>query len=620
MTKPNLGIRYVVYCGLLFCLSLLFACNNQGNNNDSVVYKEILTSEERAWLDSHPGIRLAPDPLFPPIEFFDGEGKFNGYAGDLFAEIERVINYKFKIVKLGTWEVIIDKLKTCEIDLTSAAERDSSRERFLLFTKPWLVVQNVIITQDTIEEELSLDALNQSRWTVAITNGYTLEAEIHRKYPNIKLVVVNDDATALEQVSLGNVQATITNLAISSFVIQQRGITNLRSNGSLNRDDTLSIAIRADYPMLQSILDKALSAISKAKKDELKAKWIGLIQKEKFTDSKSFSIILIAITSVVLLFVIALIWSTILKRKVKFKTIELENELYERKRAEAEIAALNTELEARVERRTQELKSTLERLECEIEERKQTEVVLKHTQDELTVSLESEKELNQLKTRFVSMVSHEYRTPLTVILSSSALLDIYFQSQDKESFTKHNQRIQRSVKNMTALLNDALLIGKSDAMALQLNPEDINLKEFMLVMIADANKSAKAPREVELEYLAVKEIVNIDPDVLSHIAMNLISNAIKYSPENTPIQVIVNGNHTHTSIEVIDNGIGIPKSEQKYMFTPFHRYSNVANVEGTGLGMAIIKRCVDLLKGSISVESDEGKGTAIKVVIPTQSK
>lgn len=620
MTKPNLGIRYVVYCTLLFCMSALFACDTQLNNNDHAVYQEILTSEERAWLDSHPGIRLAPDPLFPPIEFFDGEGKFNGYAGDLFAEIERVINYKFKIVKLGTWEVIIDKLNTCEIDLTSAAERDSSREKFLLFTKPWLVVQNVIITQDSIEQELSLDALNQSRWTVAITNGYTLEAEIHRKYPNIKLVIVNDDATALEQVSLGNVQATITNLAISSFVIQQRGITNLRSNGSLNRDDTLSIAIRADYPMLQSILDKALSAIPKAKKDELRAKWIGLIQKEKFTDSKSFSFILIAITSVLLLFVIALIWSTILKRKVKSKTIELENELNERKRAEAEIAALNTELEARVERRTQELKSTLERLENEIEERKQTEVVLKQTQDELTMSLESEKELNQLKTRFVSMVSHEYRTPLTVILSSSALLDIYFQSQDKESFTKHNQRIQRSVKNMTALLNDALFIGKSDAVALQLNPENINMKEFIQVMIADAVKATKAPRDVELEYLAVQEIVLIDPDVLSHIAMNLISNAIKYSPDNTTVKVIVNGNHTHISIEVIDYGIGIPKSEQKYMFTPFHRYSYVANVEGTGLGMAIIKRCVDLLNGSISVESEAGKGTTIKVVIPTQSK
>ena len=266
------------------------------------------------------------------------------------------------------------------------------------------------------------------------------------------------------------------------------------------------------------------------------------------------------------------------------------------------------------------MKSTLDRLENEIEERKQTEVVLKHTQDELTISLEAEKELNQLKTRFVSMVSHEYRTPLTVILSSSSLLDVYFESQDKDNFSKHNQRIQRAVKNMTSLLNDTLFIGKTEAVAVQLNPENLNLKEFVLVMIADANKSAKVPRKVELEYLAVNEIVLIDPDVLSHIAMNLISNAIKYSPENTPVQVIVNGNRTHISIEVIDKGIGIPKSEQKYMFTPFHRYTNVANVEGTGLGMAIIKRCVDLLNGSISVESEEGKGTAIKVVIPAHSK
>ena len=614
MTKPNFGIRCVLFCVILVCS--LLACTNQSSDDVYTDYKDILTSEERAWLDSHPGIRFAPDPLFPPIEFFNSEGKFDGLAGDYFAEIENVINYKFKIVKLGTWDTIIDKLKTCEIDLTSAAERDSSREKYLLFTKPWLVVQNVIITQDDIEQDLSLDALNQNGWTVAITSGYTLEGEIRRSYPNIKLVSVNDDATALEQVSLGNVRATITNLAISSFVIRERGISNLRSNGSLNRDDTLSIAIRADYPILQSILDKAIKAIPKSKIDELKAKWIGLIQQEKFVDSAVFYWIVAGIVAVVFISMIVLIWNASLKRNVTAKTKALENELIERKKFEAEIAALNTELEARVESRTQELKSTLDRLENEIEERKQTEVVLKHTQDELTISLEAEKELNQLKTRFVSMVSHEYRTPLTVILSSSSLLDIYFESGDKDSFTKHNHRIQRSVKNMTALLNDALLIGKSDAMALQLHPENLNLKEFMQVMITDTVNASKVPREVKLKYLAVSENVLIDPDMLSHISMNLISNAIKYSPENTPVQVIVNGNHTHISVEVIDVGIGIPKSEQKYMFTPFHRYSNVENVEGTGLGMAIIKRCVDLLNGSISIESEEGKGTAIKVVLP----
>ncbi len=123
MTKPNFGIRYVAFCAILVCS--LFACGCQNSNDGDDNYKKILTSEERAWLKSNPNIRLAPDPLFPPIEFFDSEGKFDGFAGDFFAEIERVIDYKFKIVKLGTWDTIINKLKTCEIDSTVWPEQNS---------------------------------------------------------------------------------------------------------------------------------------------------------------------------------------------------------------------------------------------------------------------------------------------------------------------------------------------------------------------------------------------------------------------------------------------------------------------------------------------------------------
>ncbi len=590
----------------------LVSCTNNNNNDNN---KDILTLSERQWLIAHPNLRLAPDPLFPPIEFFDGDGNFNGFAAEYFAEIEKVIDYKFQIVHLKTWSELIEKLKNKEIDLTSAAERNAEREQFVEFTKSWIAVPNVIITKDTNKYNLSLESLDG--WTVAVTKGYVLEKEITTNYPNIKLVLVDDDAEALSQVSMGNVRAAITNLAVSSFVISKQGITNLRAHGSLNRDDKLCIAVRQDFKILKYILNKAINSIPESRFQEIKSKWIKFSPSTPDPDNslmwKRIIIIAVIITA---LFLIVLFLNWTLNKKVKSKTRELELELNARIKAESQIILLNRDLENRVEERTAELKSLLELLENEIEERKQTELVLKTTQDELTISLESEKELNNLKTRFVSMVSHEYRTPLTVILSSASLLEIYFSSGDKSNFDKHTQRIQRSVKTMTALLNDALFIGKTDAIGLQLKLESIKLKDFIEILIADAKRNDNTTHSINLNYLIDDESVEIDPDILTHILINLLSNALKYSPAESEVTVNVTHNNQSLNIEVIDVGIGIPASEQKHLFTPFHRFTNVKNIDGTGLGMAIVKRCADILNASIAIESEINKGTKITISIP----
>lgn len=616
MSINKSSISLFALIAVAFSIVFLCACSKTNTQANS---KDILTPSERLWLHNHPNLRIAPDPLFPPIEYFDSDNMFQGLASEYISEIERVLNYKFLIIRPKNWEEMIEKLKSKEYDLTTAADNDSSRDSFLVFTNPWIKIPNVIITQNHLDLDLSLESLDG--WKVAVTKGYVLESIIRNNYPKIKIVSVDNDEVALSQVSLGNLQATITNLAVSSFIISKQGITNLKANGSINRDDKLCIAIRNDYPILKNIVEKAMKAIPESKFQAMKLKWINFSESPKSIWAWEYiKISVVGIGLVVLGLFMVIAWNWALKKKVQSKTKELELELSAREKAESEITMLNTKLEIRVEERTAELKSLLEVLENEIEERKQTEQVLKMTQDELTIALECEKELNNLKTRFVSMVSHEYRTPLTVILSSASLLEFYFASGDKANFEKHSQRIQRSVKTMTALLNDALFIGKTDAVGLQLKLESIRFKDFIEIIIEDVKRQDTASHTITLNYSVNDEFIEADSDILTHILINLLSNALKYSPARSEVILNVNQDQNRLMFEVIDYGIGIPSTEQKHLFTPFHRFTNVNNIEGTGLGMAIVKRCADILDAEIAIESELNKGTTIKLVVPIISK
>jgi PAS domain S-box-containing protein len=241
---------------------------------------------------------------------------------------------------------------------------------------------------------------------------------------------------------------------------------------------------------------------------------------------------------------------------------------------------------------------------------------LKRASDELTKALAKEKELGELKTRFISMISHEYRTPLTVIMSSTTIINKLMDRGDLPQAKSFLSKIENSVHNMVKLLEDVLIIGRSESGKLKPELSDINADKLINEIIEDLKSAHKAAHQIYYNKIGDFENMKSDEKLLRQIVSNLISNAIKYSPDKTPIIVELRDNIWDWQINVIDSGIGIAEEDQKRLFDNFHRGGNVGAISGTGLGMAIIKRCVDNLDGSIEFQSEQFKGSHFKIILP----
>ncbi len=252
----------------------------------------------------------------------------------------------------------------------------------------------------------------------------------------------------------------------------------------------------------------------------------------------------------------------------------------------------------------------------------------KQAENELRETLRKEKELSELKSRFISMASHEFRTPLTAILGSTELLKHYGHRWSEEKKLIHFDRISSYVQHMTQLLDDVLLVGKAEARKLEFKPSSMNVIQFCRSLVEELQLSAGREHTIiftpqgltaEYENEAVSipcTSANLDEKLLRHILTNLLSNAIKYSPVSTTIQFFLTCLNSHIEIQIQDQGIGIPDEDKPRLFEAFHRATNVGRFPGTGLGLAIVKNAVDLHGGLITVNSQVEVGTTFTVRLP----
>jgi len=285
-----------------------------------------------------------------------------------------------------------------------------------------------------------------------------------------------------------------------------------------------------------------------------------------------------------------------------------------------ELREMNTGLENKVRERTEELekanidlKSINSQLEKEIKKRRQAE-------QKALAALNKEKELNELKSRFVSMASHEFRTPLSGILTSVSLLSRYSLPEHEEKRNKHIATIKSSVHNLTSILNDFLSLDKLEAGKIEFKPSVFSLQPFIHELISEVENTCRAGQSIQVELKSKLDEVYADRHLLKNIFINLISNAIKYSSEGQTIEVNVSLVDDGLRLQITDHGIGIPEEDRPHMFERLFRASNVTNIQGTGLGLNIVKKYVDLHGGTIAFESTYGEGTTFTVVIPQNSK
>lgn len=279
-----------------------------------------------------------------------------------------------------------------------------------------------------------------------------------------------------------------------------------------------------------------------------------------------------------------------------------------------------TELEQKVKARTSELEHLNLGLQSQIQERKLAEDALKESledlkkaEQEILKSLEKEKELGELKSRFVSMASHEFRTPLTTVLSSANLISKYTESDQQASREKHIDRIRKSVENLTNILNDFLSLEKLESGLQKVEREEVNPRSLIDDLIDEMDNNLKNGQQIKVQGEA--SIIQTDAHILRNILINLVSNAIKYSNENDTIEISIESGES-LLIHVKDQGIGIPVEEQKRLFQRFFRAGNATNIQGTGLGLNIVKKYVQLISGKISFESEEGNGSIFTISLP----
>lgn len=269
-----------------------------------------------------------------------------------------------------------------------------------------------------------------------------------------------------------------------------------------------------------------------------------------------------------------------------------------------EISTLNIGLENKIEDRTKMLRETLQELE--------------NSRQELSEAFEKEKELSDLKSRFVTMASHEFRTPLSTILSSASLLSKYTKTEEQEKRDRHIQRIKDSVSSMKNILEDFLSLGKLEDGLVTSRFEDLEVTECIHaieILIEDIQQICKPGQKLAFTHQGDGRITT-DLNLIKNIMVNLISNAIKFSPEKSIIQIQCTLKDTGIAVKVKDQGIGISSEDQEHLFERFFRAKNASNIQGTGLGLHIVSKYLELLNGKISVSSNLNEGTTFLIEIP----
>jgi len=278
------------------------------------------------------------------------------------------------------------------------------------------------------------------------------------------------------------------------------------------------------------------------------------------------------------------------------------HDLTREKEAEGKLQDYAAQLEVQVEERTHSLRMSVD--------------ALKRTQVELNQSLDKEKELGQLKSRFVSIASHEFRTPLSLVQLSASLIDRYAESLDQNNIGKHVGKIKGAVLNITAILNDFLSLEKLDSGMIKPSLSHFDLSEMAEEITREMQVVLRGKQKIIFKHRGAGHQITLDQNLLKNCIIILIDNAIKYSGDDSQIQFYTKINDHNCTIRICDNGIGIPESDHKHLFEAFFRAHNTGNISGNGLGLSILSRYTGMMDGQVSFKSRVNRGTLFTLTFP----
>ncbi len=538
-----------------------------------------LTNQEISWLKAHPVIRIAPDPDFPPVEFINQSGIYKGIAADFITLLEKKLPLDFEVVHLDNWDQVLSQGKSRKVDMFGAAVPTPERLQYMKFTRPFVEFPAVILVRKEQQISPKMNGLDGKH--VAVVSGYAAYEYMKRVYPKVHLEVMPDIASGLRQVSFGRVDAMILNLASASYAIRKEGISNLKIYKDTDFIYDLSFAVRSDWPELQSILDKALAAITEKERNRVISTWITLTRDGWHTRRNFLISLCVVFVVLVLLFIAA--WILLLKRQVAERTAELERELQERIQAEKEKKLLQQEIH-----RSKKMEA-----------------------------------LGLL----AGGVAHDLNNILTGIVGYPDLILPLLDPQS--TMFRQVEAMQNSGKQAVAVVADLLTITRGTASV----KEPIDMNQVVMDYL-----HSPVHRKFIQQYPGIiicKELGTGLPCLLAsevHIRktiMNLVLNgfeAMKDCPGTLTIETEaceVNKSTLGTAdvppgryvvLTIADTGVGIAHEDLERIFEPFYSKKKMAR-SGTGLGLAVVWNTVRDHDGYVQVQSDE-RGTKFVMYFP----
>ena len=533
-----------------------------------------LTAAERAWIAAHPVVRVAGDRAWPPIEFIGESGRFEGLAVDYLRRIEELVGLRFEFDLEAGWAEAVDKLRRRELDMFSAAAETPERRAYARFTQPYLHLPAMVFGRDDDAFVDGLAGLAGRR--VAAVQGYAVTEYLRRQAPAFELVEVPDTGAGLRALSSGEVDFYVGSILVTGYHLRRLALNGIMAVGEVPFAIEVAMAARSDWPELQSILAKALDAITAQERSSINARWMGG-QVSRTVDYATAWRWAATGGAVLLLF---FAWNGYLQRKMKVQSAELR-----RKNRE---------------------------LETEVQVRRQAE------EEAITAT--------RSKSRLLANMSHELRTPLNAIIGFSEVLHGEGPKNLAETRrVEYAGHIHSAGRHLLNLVNDALDLSAVEAGRLTLNEEIFDLDGLLAEVMPMLERRAR-DAEVELRQddsptLPAGLRVLGDERRLRQVVINLADNALKFTPAGGRVTVSLDlARDGSLRMAVADNGIGMSAEQLKSAFKAFERGTDpfVRASEGVGLGLALSSEIMRAHGGDIAMASAPGEGTTATAWLPAQ--
>ena len=514
-----------------------------------------LTKNERSWLNKKPTVHLGVDSSWPPVEWIDEQGNYQGMTSDYMQVIADMLGLNIAKPEKMAWTEVLNRAKRKDIDVLTAVVSTEKRREYLNFTSPYLNFPLVIFTRNDASLVTNIRDVYGKR--VGIEDGYSSHEKLKRDHPQLELTLYKSTKDILHALSVGELDAYIGNLTVAVYLLNKEGLTNIKVAAPTPYSFALSLGIRKDIPELHSILEKALSMIDEVQRNDIRQHWLKL----NYNVGVDYALVIKVAIAISILIVLILFWVFWVQRQKKIISL-----------AKAETEKVNAKL----------------------------------------------KELNQLKSLFIASVSHELRTPLNAVIGFSSVMMNGIHGKLNNEYQGYSERIHKSGEHLLSLITDIIDISKIESGNFDTELSDFDLNEIIDEAINNLQQLAESKNLILTTDVAEGILLHTDKRRLFQCILNFVSNAVKYSVKGE-VTVTAEQDENSVTCTITDTGVGISEEDMSKLFEPFERFDSHIKVktEGTGLGLYLTNKIVtDMLQGEIGAVSEFGKGSSFWVKIP----